>query len=172
MKFGISEACVKTTNTHTQTHRDLCCIAVCSLGSKSWEHQRGSGCWVQSLEHQWVLVKLILSGLLPFAVIVKVLIQHFVYVSEPSIWILISLCCIQMEYLQEDNLSLRNLTLLLCYLYIFGVCTRWLLSKSAEFALPYTSFLPRTSCFSAFCICMLKLTDIFQWSDFGRSLCG
>lgn len=31
--------------------------------------------------------------------------------------------CFEMEYLEEDNLSLRNLTLLLSYLYIFGVCT-------------------------------------------------
>lgn len=33
-----------------------------------------------------------------------------------------------MEYLEEDNLSLRNLTLLLSYLYTFGVCTRLLAS--------------------------------------------
>ncbi|CAI9097492.1 OLC1v1033931C2 [Oldenlandia corymbosa var. corymbosa] len=33
----------------------------------------------------------------------------------------------EMEYLQEDNLSLRNLTLLLSYLYIFGICTSDLL---------------------------------------------
>ncbi|KAL3535970.1 hypothetical protein ACH5RR_004431 [Cinchona calisaya] len=31
--------------------------------------------------------------------------------------------CFEMEYLEEDNLSLRNLTLLLSYLYVFGVCT-------------------------------------------------
>ncbi|XP_052186398.1 uncharacterized protein LOC127797491 isoform X2 [Diospyros lotus] len=31
--------------------------------------------------------------------------------------------CFQDEYLEEDNLSLRNLTLLLSYLYIFGVCS-------------------------------------------------
>ncbi|XP_047308607.1 nucleolar MIF4G domain-containing protein 1 [Impatiens glandulifera] len=29
----------------------------------------------------------------------------------------------EVEYLEEDNLSLRNLALLLCYLYIFGVCS-------------------------------------------------
>lgn len=34
--------------------------------------------------------------------------------------------CFEMEYLEEDNLSLRNLTLLLSYLYTFGVCTRCL----------------------------------------------
>ncbi|KAI8541810.1 hypothetical protein RHMOL_Rhmol08G0091000 [Rhododendron molle] len=31
--------------------------------------------------------------------------------------------CFEDEYLEEDNLSLRNLTLLLSYLYIFGVCS-------------------------------------------------
>jgi len=31
----------------------------------------------------------------------------------------------QDEYNKEDNLSLRNLTLLLSYLCIFGVCSRW-----------------------------------------------
>ncbi|CAH1445456.1 unnamed protein product [Lactuca virosa] len=31
--------------------------------------------------------------------------------------------CFEDEYLKEDNLSLRNLTLLLSYLYIFGVCS-------------------------------------------------
>ncbi|KAK3002478.1 hypothetical protein RJ639_022122 [Escallonia herrerae] len=33
--------------------------------------------------------------------------------------------CFEEEYLEEDNLSLRNLTLLLSYLYIFGICSRW-----------------------------------------------
>lgn len=31
--------------------------------------------------------------------------------------------CFEDEYLKEDNLSLRNLTLLFSYLYIFGVCS-------------------------------------------------
>ncbi|GMP98368.1 hypothetical protein CsSME_00046287 [Camellia sinensis var. sinensis] len=31
--------------------------------------------------------------------------------------------CFEDEYLEEDNLSLRNVTLLLSYLYIFGVCS-------------------------------------------------
>ncbi|KAJ9545885.1 hypothetical protein OSB04_025592 [Centaurea solstitialis] len=31
--------------------------------------------------------------------------------------------CFEDEYVKEDNLSLRNLTLLLSYLYIFGVCS-------------------------------------------------
>lgn len=31
--------------------------------------------------------------------------------------------CFEEEYLEEDNLSLRNLTLFLSYLYIFGVCS-------------------------------------------------
>ncbi|XP_024971737.1 nucleolar MIF4G domain-containing protein 1 [Cynara cardunculus var. scolymus] len=31
--------------------------------------------------------------------------------------------CFEDEYIKEDNLSLRNLTLLLSYLYIFGVCS-------------------------------------------------
>ncbi|GFY90505.1 MIF4G domain-containing protein [Actinidia rufa] len=31
--------------------------------------------------------------------------------------------CFEDEYLDEDNISLRNLTLLLSYLYIFGVCS-------------------------------------------------
>ncbi|KAK1431322.1 hypothetical protein QVD17_07779 [Tagetes erecta] len=31
--------------------------------------------------------------------------------------------CFEDEYQKDDNLSLRNLTLLLCYLYIFGVCS-------------------------------------------------
>ncbi|KAK2984666.1 hypothetical protein RJ640_006649 [Escallonia rubra] len=31
--------------------------------------------------------------------------------------------CFEEEYLKEDNLSLRNLTLLLSYLYIFGICS-------------------------------------------------
>jgi len=31
--------------------------------------------------------------------------------------------CFEDEYLEEDNLSLRNLTLLLSYLYVFGVCS-------------------------------------------------
>lgn len=31
--------------------------------------------------------------------------------------------CFEIEYQEEDNLSLRNLTLLLSYLYMFGVCS-------------------------------------------------
>ncbi|KAL6525554.1 hypothetical protein OROHE_015861 [Orobanche hederae] len=31
--------------------------------------------------------------------------------------------CFEDEYLKEDNLSLRNLTLLLSYLYVFGICS-------------------------------------------------
>ncbi|XP_011094159.1 nucleolar MIF4G domain-containing protein 1 isoform X1 [Sesamum indicum] len=31
--------------------------------------------------------------------------------------------CFEEEYLKEDNLSLRNLTLLLSYLYVFGLCS-------------------------------------------------
>ncbi|XAR69871.1 hypothetical protein NMG60_11001623 [Bertholletia excelsa] len=31
--------------------------------------------------------------------------------------------CFEDEYLEEDNLSLRNLTLLLSFLYVFGVCS-------------------------------------------------
>ncbi|KAL6521246.1 hypothetical protein OROGR_017815 [Orobanche gracilis] len=32
--------------------------------------------------------------------------------------------CFEDEYLKEDNLSLRNLTLLFSYLYVFGICSR------------------------------------------------
>lgn len=53
---------------------------------------------------------------------------YFVLTLSLITSLLIFMCYIQMEYLEEDNLSLRNLTLLLSYLYTFGVCTRLLAS--------------------------------------------
>lgn len=54
--------------------------------------------------------------------------HYYILVLSLSISLFILMCSIQMEYLEEDNLSLRNLTFLLSYLYTFGVCTRLLAS--------------------------------------------
>ena len=73
--------------------------------------------------------KLLASLAKNFEVRYKNSIGHFIYLLPTLLNFLLKMLvqssiCFQDEYHKQDNLSLRNLTLLFSYLYIFGVCSR------------------------------------------------